>query len=124
MSTTSSETIDDSAKIALVTGASRGIGKGIAQELARGGFFVAGTATSSDGAKAIDSMLGDSGLGLELRVNEPDSIAAALAELNDKHGAPSVLVNNAGVTRDNLFCLLYTSPSPRDQRGSRMPSSA
>ena len=103
MSANISETTDDPVKIALVTGASRGIGKGIAQELARAGFFVAGTATSAEGAKAIDGLLGDSGTGLELRVNEPDSIEAALAELSDKHGAPSVLVNNAGVTRDNLF---------------------
>lgn len=90
-------------KIALVTGATRGIGAGIAQTLAANGFFVAGTATSAEGAGKIASQLGDKGVGLELRVNEPDSIAAALATLTDNHGAPVVLVNNAGVTRDNLF---------------------
>lgn len=90
-------------KVALVTGASRGIGQGIAQELVDAGFFVAGTATSADGAAAISALLGDSGTGLELRVNEPDSIDTALKKLSDQHGATTVLVNNAGITRDNLF---------------------
>jgi len=102
MSANDSATKDSTVKIALVTGASRGIGAGIAQELAAGGFFVAGTATSAEGAAAIAERLGDSGTGLELRVNEPDSITDALAQLTDKQGAPTVLVNNAGVTRDNL----------------------
>ena len=90
-------------KIALVTGASRGIGKGIALGLAADGFFVAGTATSSAGAAAVASMLGDNGTGLELRVDDSESVASALAKLVDEQGAPLVLVNNAGVTRDNLF---------------------
>jgi len=94
---------DSTQKIALVTGASRGIGAAIAQGLAEQGFFVAGTATSADGAAGIADALGDNGTGLELRVNDTDSVAQALKTLTDNHGAPVVLVNNAGVTRDNLF---------------------
>ncbi len=101
--------LPDQPKIALVTGASRGIGAGIAQSLAQSGFFVAGTATSADGAARIGETLGDRGTGLELRVNDKESVAAALKQLIDEHGAPLVLVNNAGVTRDNLFLRMKES---------------
>ena len=110
-------------EVALVTGASRGIGAAIAGALAAAGASVVGTATSEAGAQAISEMLGDNGRGIVLNISEEDSVTAALADINANEGSPTVLVNNAGITRDNI-CLLYTSPSPRDQRGSRMPSSA
>ncbi len=90
-------------RLALVTGASRGIGAAIAQQLALEGCFVVGTATSAAGADAIVQTLGDAGAGIEMRVEDPQSIDAALAEIRDRWGAPLVLVNNAGVTRDNLL---------------------
>lgn len=89
--------------IALVTGASRGIGRAIAQQLAADGFFVIGTATSDQGAQAIATYLGDTGTGVELNVANPDSIDAVIKRINDEFGAPAVLVNNAGITRDNLL---------------------
>lgn len=95
-----------SEEIALVSGASRGIGKAIAQALARAGATVVGTATSESGAAAIGEYLADSGAkgrGLVLDVREPESVAAALKTIEEQVGAVSVLVNNAGITRDNLL---------------------
>ena len=89
--------------IALVTGASRGIGKAIAQQLAKDGFFVIGTATSEKGATAISDYLSESGVGMTLNVTQADSIQNVFAEINSTYGAPTVLVNNAGITRDNLM---------------------
>ncbi|WP_024300302.1 3-oxoacyl-ACP reductase FabG [Methylomicrobium lacus] len=90
-------------QVALVTGASRGIGKAIAERLAADGFFVVGTATSESGAEAISAYLGENGKGLRLDVADADSIAGVIKTVNDEFGAPAVLVNNAGITRDNLL---------------------
>ncbi len=93
-------------QIALVTGASRGIGQAIALELGRQGAQVIGTATSSDGAEKISHVLKQenvAGKGVVLDVNNTDSITAALSELEKSGATPSILVNNAGITRDNLL---------------------
>lgn len=90
-------------QIALVTGASRGIGKAIAEKLVEDGFFVVGTATSDSGAEAISAYLGDQGKGLKLDVSDAESIESVIKTVNDEFGAPAVLVNNAGITRDNLL---------------------
>ncbi len=90
-------------QIALVTGASRGIGRAIAERLADDGFFVVGTATSDAGADSISVYLGEKGLGIKLDVSDVASIAEVMKVINDELGAPTVLVNNAGITRDNLL---------------------
>ncbi len=93
-------------EIALVTGASRGIGKAIALELGNKGAVVIGTATSDSGAEAITNYLKENaiqGIGLALNVTSQESIDAALIKINEAFGAPSILVNNAGITRDNLL---------------------
>lgn len=90
-------------KIALVTGASRGIGRAIAERLAEDGFFVVGTATSDSGAEAISAYLIDNGHGLKLNVADADSIDNVLKTVNADYGIPVVLINNAGITRDNLL---------------------
>jgi 3-oxoacyl-[acyl-carrier protein] reductase len=90
-------------QIALVTGASRGIGRAIAERLAQDGFFVLGTATSDNGADAISGYLGENGKGLKLDVADSESVAEVMKGVTDEFGAPVVLVNNAGITRDNLL---------------------
>ena len=90
-------------QIALVTGASRGIGRAIAERLSEDGFFVLGTATSDAGAGAISNYLGGNGKGIKLNVTDADSIAEVIKTVNDEIGVPTVLVNNAGITRDNLL---------------------
>lgn len=90
-------------KIALVTGASRGIGKAIAEELRDKGYTVIGTATSESGANAISAYLGDGGKGLVLNVTSLDSINATLEQIKQEFGDIDILVNNAGITRDNLL---------------------
>ncbi|MGR5303779.1 3-oxoacyl-ACP reductase FabG [Vibrio mediterranei] len=90
-------------KIALVTGASRGIGRSIAELLVECGATVIGTATSENGAAAISEYLGENGKGLALNVTDTDSIEAVLKQINADFGAIDILVNNAGITRDNLL---------------------
>jgi 3-oxoacyl-[acyl-carrier protein] reductase len=90
-------------QVALVTGASRGIGRAIAERLAEDGFFVVGTATSDNGADSISAYLGENGKGLKLDVADPESIAEVVKTVTDEYGAPTVLVNNAGITRDSLL---------------------
>ncbi|MDP8078534.1 3-oxoacyl-ACP reductase FabG [Phocoenobacter skyensis] len=90
-------------KIALVTGATRGIGRAIAQELVTKGHFVIGTATSENGANTISDYLGESGKGLVLNVANVESIEAVLKQIKTEFGDIDVLVNNAGITRDNLL---------------------
>ena len=90
-------------KIALVTGATRGIGRAIAEELASKGAFVIGTATSEKGADTISAYLGDKGKGLVLNVADTESIDAVLEQIKEQFGDIDILVNNAGITRDNLL---------------------
>ena len=90
-------------QVALVTGASRGIGAAIADRLAAGGARVFGTATSDAGVAAISGRHVDGLTGLVLDVNDSDAVASVLAEINELASAPTILVNNAGVTRDQLL---------------------
>ena len=90
-------------KIALVTGATRGIGRAVAEELASKGAFVIGTATSEKGAESISAYLGEKGRGLVLNVADQASIDAVLEYIKQEFGDIDILVNNAGITRDNLL---------------------
>lgn len=93
-------------KVALVTGASRGIGSGIALTLARHGAYVVGTATTDEGAKRITEALQQeklSGEGVALDVSSADSVTTLMAYLAAQDKVPSILINNAGITRDNLL---------------------
>lgn len=99
-------------KVALVTGASRGIGQAIAQTLAQMGATVVGTATTVEGAQKISQFFGQNqinGFGLALNVNVPQEIETQLKIIEEAVGAPQILVNNAGVTRDNLLLRMKES---------------
>ncbi len=92
-------------QIALITGASRGIGQAIALELGKLGATIIGTATRAEGAESVSQYLAENGFkgeGLALDVCQQEQINAALAHTEKRYGAPSILVNNAGITRDNL----------------------
>ena len=90
-------------KLALVTGASRGIGRAIALELARQGAVVVGTATTDSGAHAIaDALHSNGGWGVALNVNDAQAVTDLMDKLAKVHGGPQILVNNAGITRDML----------------------
>lgn len=98
--------INFSGKIALVTGASRGIGQAIALKLAKHGAFVFGTATTTQGAEAINSLFGQgqlSGKGLVLDVTQPEQVDRLMNDFVENDQSPSILVNNAGITADNLL---------------------
>ena len=93
-------------KVALVTGASRGIGAAIAEQLGAAGATVIGTATSESGAEKISARLqelGIRGTGKVLNVTDADSVAELMKSVQEEFGTPAILVNNAGITKDNLL---------------------
>jgi len=93
-------------RVALITGASRGIGRAIAHELGRQGRIVIGTATTQEGAERIGADLAAAGIdggGRQLDVTDPASVDALVKAVTETFGAPTILVNNAGITRDNLL---------------------
>ena len=96
-------------QVALVTGASRGIGQAIAMSLGEQGATVVGTATSETGANKITEYLqaaGIKGNGMVLNVSDSESVAACIKAVGEQFGAPEILVNNAGITRDNLLMMM------------------
>ena len=101
MSIFSKDILND--RVAIVTGASRGIGSDIAKALSESGAFVIGTATTPSGADKIKETLQDKGEGRVLDVNDDNEIAQLIDDVKKKHDAIHILVNNAGITKDNLL---------------------
>jgi 3-oxoacyl-[acyl-carrier protein] reductase len=98
--------MSEGSKVVLVTGASRGIGAAIADILGESGYTVIGTATTTSGADSISQRFVDKGIlgaGMPLNVTDPDSISALLQSVVENFGAPTVLINNAGITKDNIL---------------------
>ncbi len=98
--------MSEESKVVLVTGASRGIGAAIADILGESGYIVIGTATTTSGADSISQRFVDKGIlgaGMPLNVTDPDSISALLKSVVENFGAPTVLINNAGITKDNIL---------------------
>jgi len=95
--------IAEGQELALVTGAGRGIGAAIADDLCAAGYFVVGTATTTAGADAISASLGAAGCGVVLDVGDNEQVVAVLKDIATEHGPITVLVNNAGISKDNLL---------------------
>jgi len=98
--------MSEESKVVLVTGASRGIGAAIGDILGESGYIVIGTATTTSGADSISQRFVDKGIlgaGMPLNVTDPDSISALLKSVVENFGAPTVLINNAGITKDNIL---------------------
>jgi len=96
----------DNTKVALVTGASRGIGRAIAMALGSAGLTVVGTATSDKGAEGISAYLAEAGIsgsGKVLNVNDAEQVDALVKDISAEFGTPTVVVNNAGITKDNIM---------------------
>ena len=89
-------------KRAIVTGASRGIGQGVADKLISSGFFVVGTSTSREGAERISKRITEAGLGMQLDIANTESIERFVDEIKERFDPPLALINNAGITRDNI----------------------
>jgi len=103
--------MSEESSVALVTGASRGIGRAIVEALGKQGHTIVGTATTEQGAESISEYLiaaGVSGKGMAADVGSDESVSALIASVTEEFGAPTVLVNNAGITRDNLLMRMKT----------------